>query len=146
MTIAARSDLFLSHRQFFARCNKYLPLDQVDTRDHFGDWVFNLQTSVHFEEEKIVVLVDELNGAGVVITNSFCCFDSSCAHCFFHAVWQTRCWGFFNQFLVTSLRRAVARRNPHNISMFVANELYFNVAWPCEVALNINFVATKESF
>ena len=30
--------------------------------------------------------------------------------------------------------------------MLVAHELHFNVAWPSEIALNVNFIATKECF
>ena len=40
------------------------------------------------------------------------------------------------------LQRALADR----YAVLVADELYFNVTRPCEVALYINFVATKKSF
>ena len=108
--------------------------------------MFYLQAGVHFQEEEVVVLVDEFHGAGVVVANCFGCFHGGCTHCFFHAVGQARCWCFFNQFLVSTLRRAVAGRDPHHVAVLVTNKLYFNVSRPCEVALDINFVAAEECF
>ena len=145
MSATCSKYLLLCHRKFLARSNTNLPFNKVDTCDDFGDWVFHLQASVHLKEEELAILEDELNSSGVVVTNGLCCLYSSFTHCFFDTVWQTRCWCFFNQFLVTTLSRAVTSRDPHNVAVLVAYKLYFNVTWPREVTLNINFIATKET-
>ena len=145
MTATSSKNFLLCHRQFLAGCNTDLPFNKIDTGDDFGYGVLNLKASVHFKEEEVSVLENELHGSGVVIANSLCSFNSSCTHCFFNTCWKTRSWCFFNELLVTTLRRAVTCRDPHNVAVLVSDKLNFNVAWPCEVTLDINFIATKEA-
>ena len=135
----------MCHWQLLARCNTNLPFNKINTGDDFSNWMLNLKASVHFKEEEVSVLENEFNSSCVVVANSLCCFNSSCTHCFFNTCWKTRSWCFFNELLVTTLRRAVTCRNPHNVSVLVTDKLYFNVAWPCEVALDVNLVTTKEA-
>ena len=145
MSATSSKNFLLSHRQFLTRCNTDLPFNKINTSDDFGDWMLDLKASVHFKEEEVSVLENEFHGSCVVITNSLCCLNSSCTHCFFNACRKTRSRCFFNEFLVTTLRRAVTCRNPHNVAVLVTDKLYFNVARPCEVALDVNLIATKEA-
>ena len=146
MTVATCSNLFLCHWQLLATGNTNLPFNQVDSRNHFSNGVLHLQARVHFQEEEVVILINEFNSSCVVVANCLRCFNGCFAHCFFHTIRESWCWCFFNQFLVTTLCRAVACRHPHHVAVLIANELHFDVARPGEVALNINFVATKECF
>ena len=79
---AAGVDLVLGHRQRFARGDADLPLDEVDTGDHLGHGVLDLQAGVHLEEEELAVLVDELDGAGVVVADRLGGLDRGLAHRF----------------------------------------------------------------
>ena len=107
--------------------------------------MFYLQPSVHFQEKEIAILIDELNGAGVVVPNGPSSFDGSFAHGLFDTVRQCWRWGFFDEFLVATLGRAVARRDPHHVAVFVAHQLHLDVTRPSEVALDIDFVAAEKS-
>ena len=58
-------------RQRFASCHANLLLDQLATHHLFGDWVFDLDTRVHFHEVEILALfIDEiLDRSGILITD-----------------------------------------------------------------------------
>ncbi len=58
-----------------------LPFDEIETRDHFSDRVFDLQARVHFHEIEIALRVrDELDGARADITDGARGVTSSLAH------------------------------------------------------------------
>ena len=145
MAATCSKNFFLCHWQFLTRRNANLPFNKINACDDFSNRMLDLQASVHFKKEEISVLENEFHGSCVVIANRFCGLNCCSTHGFFHASRQARCRCFFNQFLVAALCRAVTSRNPDNVSVLVANELYFNVAWPGEVALNVNLIASKET-
>ena len=144
MSATCGKNLLLGHRQLLAGGNANLPFHEIDAGDHFGDRVLHLQTGVHLQEEELAILINELDGSCVVVTDSLCCFDSGFTHCVFNAVGKCGRRSFFDQFLVTTLCRAVARGDPHHVAVLVSHQLHFNMARPGEVALDIDFVATKE--
>ena len=57
-------------------------------RDHLGDRVLDLQAGVHLEEEELAVLIDELDGAGVVVADGLGGLDRGLAHRLFDAAGQ----------------------------------------------------------
>ena len=141
---ALGEDLVLGHRQRLAGGDADLPLDEVDPGDRLGDRVLDLQPGVHLEEEELAVLVDELDGAGVVVADGAAGLDRRCAHRRLDAVGQAGCRRLLDQLLVAALRRAVARRDPHEVAVLVADDLHLDVARPREVALDVHLVATEE--
>ena len=52
--------------------------------------------------------------------------------------------GLLDQLLMSALRRAVARADPHDVAVLVADDLHFDVARPREVALDVDLVAAEE--
>ena len=108
----AAVDLVLRHRQRLAAGDADLPLDEVDAGDHLGDRVLDLEAGVHLEEEELAVLVDELDGAGVVVADGLGGLDGGLAHGLLDAVGQSRRGGLLDELLVAALRRAVAGARP----------------------------------
>jgi hypothetical protein len=137
--------LLLREGQRFARSDSDLPLDEVDAGDHLGDGVLDLQAGVHLEEEEVAVLVDELDGPGVVVADGLGRLDRGVAHGRFDAIGQSGCRCFLDQLLVTPLGRAVPRRDPDHVALLVADDLHLDVARPGEVALDVHLVASEEA-
>ena len=109
-----------------------------------GDRVLDLQAGVHLEEEEVAVLVDELDGAGVVVADGLGRLDGRRAHRVLDAVGQAGRRCLLDQLLVTPLRRAVAGRHPHDVAVRVADDLHLDVARPRQVALDVDLVAPEE--
>ena len=53
--VAFYLNVALANGQFFAIGNANLLLNNIDACDHFGYWVFNLNTGIHFNEVKLAV-------------------------------------------------------------------------------------------
>src|SRR5829696_1439647 len=104
--------LVLRHRQRLAGGDADLPLDEVDAGHDLGDGVLHLQAGVHLQEEELAVLVDELDGAGVVVTDGLGGLDGGRTHGVLDAVGQSRRRRLLDQLLVAALGRAVARGDP----------------------------------
>ena len=65
MPVAA--DVLLGEVERLARGDADLPGDEVEAGDQLGDRVLHLEAGVHLEEVELAVLVEELDGAGVVV-------------------------------------------------------------------------------
>ena len=65
----ATHDVALAEAQLLARGDADLLLHDVDAGDHLGDRVLDLHARVHLDEEELVVLVQELEGAGAAIAD-----------------------------------------------------------------------------
>ena len=48
--VTLNPDLGLREWQRLTRCNSKLPLDQIESRNHFGDRMLDLQSRVHFHK------------------------------------------------------------------------------------------------
>ena len=83
-----QGDVALLESQLLPGRDAYLPLDQVESGDHFGDRVLDLQSGVHLHEEELVRAVgqnDELDGAGTGVVDAAsgiarCCADAVARH------------------------------------------------------------------
>ena len=145
-SVATGNDLFLGHRQRFARRNPNLPLDEIDSGDLFGDRVLDLKAGIHFKEEELSLLVDELDGSCVVIADSLRCLHCGLTHRFLNTIGQARSWSLFNELLVATLRRAVTSGDPHHVALRIAHQLNLDMARPGEVTLDVDLVTTEEGF
>ena len=73
MAWPVHGDVVLPDRQLLARRDSDLLLDEVDTGDHLGDGMLDLQAGVHLHEEKLVGPVrgdDEFDGAGTGVVDA----------------------------------------------------------------------------
>jgi hypothetical protein len=67
--VAADARCRLAERQPLAGGDLQLLLDDVDAGDHLGDRMLDLHARVHFDEVELVVLVEELEGAGAAVAD-----------------------------------------------------------------------------
>src|SRR5260221_8069118 len=84
--MAAKIDILLPERKFFAGCDQYLGLDDVYSRDHFGDRMFHLHARVHFDEIELASFVEELEGSRPAVADFAACVRTAFADA--HALLQ----------------------------------------------------------
>ena len=86
-SVSAGNDFTLLQWQRLACGHAQLPFDQVFTRDHFRNRVFDLQARIHFHEEELAVLADdEFNRAGTTVSNGARRRDRRITHFLAHIV------------------------------------------------------------
>ena len=117
--------------------------DEIDARHQLGDGVLDLQAGVHLEEVELAVLVQELDGAGVVVAARLGDLDGRLAHRLADLVGELRRRALLDQLLVAALGRAVALADPHAVAVLIADDLHLDVAGPGEVALDVALVAAE---
>ncbi|MNI12679.1 hypothetical protein D3C73_658700 [compost metagenome] len=100
--------------------------------------MLHLQPSVHFQKiETLGLAVEhEFHSAGAAVTHRFGQFDRRCTQLFGHAVGQVRRRGFFEDFLVTTLHRAIAHAEGNHLSVTVAEHLHFQMPGTLDVLLD----------
>ena len=116
---------------------------EVDARHQLGDRVLDLEAGVHLEEQELAVLVEELDGAGVVVAARLGDLDRGLAHGLAGLGGEGRRRALLDQLLVAALGRAVALADPHEVAVGVADDLHLDVAGPGEVALDVALVAPE---
>jgi hypothetical protein len=82
--------------------------------------VLDLEAGVHLEEVELAVLVEELDGAGVVVAARLGDLDRGLAHGLADLVGEVRGRGLLDQLLVAALGRAVALADPHAVAVLSA--------------------------
>src|SRR5437773_6661991 len=92
-----------------------LRADQVEASDDFGDGVLDLDARVHLDEEPLasVEIVEELDGASVVVADGAAQARRGVANLPDDLFWQAETWGHFNDLLVPALDGAIARSEEH---------------------------------
>ncbi len=119
---------FCSIVEFLAGCDADHLLDEIDTGDQFGHGMLDLQTGVHFQEVKTLVLAgDEFDGAGGVVVHRFCQRDRLLAHLAPRRFIEQRRRRFLDDLLVAALDRAFALAEINDVAMLVAEHLDFDV-------------------
>ena len=116
---------------------------EVDARHELGDRVLHLEPGVHLEEPELAVLVEELDGAGVVVAARLGDLHGGLAHGLARLGREGRRRALLDQLLVAPLGRAVALADPHDVAVGVADDLHLDVARPGEVALDVALVAAE---
>src|SRR4249919_3746017 len=66
--MATKHQVALPVAQLLAGGDADLLLHDIDAGDHFGHWMFDLNSRVHFDEIKLIVLVQELKSTCTAIT------------------------------------------------------------------------------
>ena len=103
-----------------------------------------LQTSIHFEEIEITMLVDEeLDGSGAFIMNSLSRSYRSLTHLltkFWSNEWRR---SLFYHLLVTALNRAFALKQMHSITKVIAKNLEFDMMRFFYELLQINSIIAE---
>ena len=122
-------DLGLLERQFFPSGHPDHQLHQIQPGDAFCDRMLDLQTGVHFEKVKALVLADhELHRAGALVLHRLGQLHRLLAHGFACGVADKRAGRFFNHLLVTALNGAFTLVQVNHVAVAVTDQLYFDVA------------------
>jgi len=122
--------LRLSDRQRFPTGDANLPGDQIQPGDCFGHRVLDLQPRVHLHEEKLAARIQQkLHGAGADITDRLRRTHSRFAHRPAQLGRQTRRRGFFDDFLVPTLDRAVALVEVEAVAVLIGEHLNLHMTW-----------------
>ena len=141
--MSAYLDVALCERQLLACGHQQLRLDQVDAGDHLGDRVFDLDTRVHLDEVELVILVQELEGAGAAIAHGAAGIDAAFAHLLALLGRQARGRCFFDDLLVAALHRAVALTQVHHVAVVVADDLKLDVPRLLEKLFHVDGAVAK---
>ncbi len=126
--------LGLRDGQRFACGHTQLPLDQIEAGDQLGDGMLDLQPRVHLHEVEalrrpgLAAFDDELHRARAHITHGSGGGHGGLAHLAPQGIRQAGGRGFFDDFLMTALHRAVALEQPQHMVVLVREDLDFDVA------------------
>ena len=108
--------------------NKDLRAHEIDTRDHLGDGVLDLNARVHLDEIMRAGLVDqELHSTCVDIADLLGNLDGVLAQPFTQLLGQRPCGRILNYLLVTALQRAVTLIQMHGVAFLVGQNLHLDV-------------------
>ncbi len=73
--MTGENDVVLCDGELLPCRDAHLPLHQVDSGDHLGDRVFNLEAGIHFHEEELIRRFsgnEELHRAGPDVVDTAC--------------------------------------------------------------------------
>ena len=141
--VAGDRHIGLGEGDGFSRRHHQLELDQVEPGHELGGRMLDLEAGVHLEVVELTVLVQELDGAGVDVIATSGDGDRRLAH-------RRQCLGrdpgrrsFFYEFLMAALNRTVAGAQMDTVAVRIGQDLHFDMAWRCQVALHVDLVATE---
>lgn len=121
-----------------------LSLDDVDTRNHFGDRVFYLDTGVNFDEIEVAVGRNQkFDRTGIDVMNIFHQLQGSIADLLTKLYRQGRSRSRFNDLLMTALDGAVTFKEVNDVAVFVAHDLDFDMLRIDDTFFEINFIAAE---
>ena len=99
-----------------------LRADEVDAGDALGDGVLDLDAGVHFDEEPFlgIHVVEELDGAGVVVADVAGELGGGFAELFSQVAGEVDGGGDFDDFLVAALYGAIAFVEVDDVAFLVS--------------------------
>ena len=131
-----------------AKGHMQLPCDQINASDRLGDRMLNLQPCVHFHKpepvraQPIRGVDDKFDRSRPLVANHLSRCHRRLPHCRAHLGGHARRWSLFDDFLMTTLQRAVAFKQMHSLRA-IAKHLYFNMARRCDVFFDQNRTIAK---
>ena len=137
------SDIILRDRERRAGRNLDLLIDDVDSGDHFGDRMLDLDPCIHLNEEELPVLVQELDRSSADVAQlSHRLGDNSADALALFRV-QSRGGAFLPNFLVAALKGAVAVAEVDGATVRVAEHLNFDMARLGEIFLQVDGIIAE---
>src|SRR5690606_18104833 len=137
--VTAKLHVALAQRELLAGGDEDLLHDQVDARDHFGHGVLDLDTRVHFDEEELAVLVQELERAGAAIAHLAAGVRAALADALDEPTRDAGRRSLFNDLLVAALHGAIALAQPYCIAAAIGQDLDLDMARVLEELLHVDF-------
>ena len=124
--------------------NKNLVLHDVDARNAFGHGVLYLNARIHLNEVMVAVFVQqELHGTRAAIVHEARDFQSVFADRLALLIGQAQRRRELDNFLMAALNGTVALKKMHDVAVFVAQNLNFNVLGVLDVFLNEDVIVAE---
>src|SRR6056297_3210763 len=142
----SRVDFGLLEREFFTCSDAELLFDDIDARHRFGDRVFDLNPSVYLEEVEVTVLVEELDGAGTAVPGFGNARSGGFTKLLPRLFVEDRRGRLLDEFLLTTLHRAVAFVEMADGPVAVTDDLNLDMARVLEEALDVDSVVVEVRF
>ncbi len=109
--------------------NAELPFHQIQTGDHLGDRMLDLQAGIHLHEKELAALIhDEFDRTGADVTHGSGGGAGRFAHGLTYRFGQMRGGRFFDDFLMAALQGTVALEQEDTLALLVCENLNFHVA------------------
>ena len=137
------ADRFLSDGQRLARGHAQLPFDEIESGDHLGYRVLDLQSGVHFEEKEAIFVRDELHRAGAFVTDSPRRGDGGASHGRSAIIIEAGRGRLLDHLLMTPLHRAVALEQMNGIAVPIGEHLHLDMTRMCQIALDQHTVIAE---
>jgi hypothetical protein len=77
--------------------------DDVDSGGHLRNGMFDLHTGIHLDEEELLLLDQEFEGADTLVANPSAGFDAAFPDLCYKFGWKAGCWRFLQNLLVATL-------------------------------------------
>ena len=143
-TVPAELDVVLLEGEGLAVGEPDLLLDEIDAGHHFGDRMLHLDAGVHFHEEEVVVLVEqELDGADIPVVHGFDRFDGDAADFPAEFLVDGGRRRFFEKLLMAALDRAVTLPEMHDMPTMVGGNLHFDMARLEEISFEVDCIVAE---
>ena len=141
--------LGLREWQRLTRCNSKLPLDQIKSRNQFGDRVLDLKSRVHFHKIEILratALItgnQKFDGSGADIIDRPRGSNGRLPERIAQVIGQVRRGRLLDDFLVAALDRTIALGQPKSAPVLVAKNLDLNMTSPNQITLQQHPIIAK---
>src|SRR5579885_929887 len=144
---SAEGYLALLELERFALGESDALLDQIDSGDHLGDAVFDLDAGVHLDKVELAVGSEqELNGADVGVADDFGGANGRLAHLLAQSGGKNGAGRFLDYLLMAALDRAVAFAEVDNVAEIVGDDLKLDVTGVLEILLEVHRPRTEGGF
>ena len=141
--MAAKLYLILRNAQGLTAGDSQLFPYYVDSSNHFGNRVFNLQARVHFDEVELASLVKKLERAVASIPDILASLDTTLADPLPLFFCNSRSRRFLNHLLMPSLHRAISLTEVNCIAVSIRENLKFDMARCFEKLLHVDNVVVE---
>ena len=136
--MARQLDVALPQRQLFSGGDTNLHLHEVKPGDHFGHRMFDLQTRVHFNKEKLATLIQKFKSARAFVSHFATRLGTTLGGTHTRARVEQGRGRFFDDFLVAALHRAIAVTQIKRVLVLIGDDLNLDVARTLQEFFHIN--------
>ena len=105
--------------------------------------MFDLQARVHFYKIELSLFIKEFDRADAAIADAANDFRRARADFLALRSIEAGGGGFFDDFLMVALNRAIAVEEMNGVAVRVAQQLYFDMARLLEIFLHIDFIVAE---
>src|SRR5450830_516539 len=117
--VAMILNIALAESQFLACSDLDLLLHDINTGNHLGHRMFNLNTRIHFNEIEFIVFIQKLKSARTAIIDTATSISTTLAYFVPQFLTNPRRRSLFQYFLVTTLHGAITLAKIDGIAVLV---------------------------